>query len=74
MVERQARDLEVRGLNPGLGLNFSLEFKLQFFNAQTIGCIYLSIRFKNAYKTTKNIFLTFVLNATHRLDMFDNKI
>ena len=26
MVECQARDLEVRGSNPGPGLNFSLEF------------------------------------------------
>ena len=28
MVERQARDLEVRGSNPGPSLNISLEFKL----------------------------------------------
>ena len=28
VVEHQARDLEVRGSNPGLGSNFSLEFKL----------------------------------------------
>ena len=28
MVDCHARDLEVRGLNPGPGLNFSLEFKL----------------------------------------------
>ena len=27
MVERQAKDLEVRGSNLGPGLNFSLEFK-----------------------------------------------
>ena len=36
VVEHQARDLEVRGLNPGPRLNFSLEFKFilpskQFF-------------------------------------------
>ena len=28
-IERQVRDLEVRGWNPGLGLNISPEFKLQ---------------------------------------------
>ena len=28
MVERQARDLEVRGSNPGPGSNFSLESKM----------------------------------------------
>ena len=28
MVERQDRNLEVRGSNPGPGSNFSLEFKL----------------------------------------------
>ena len=28
MVERQARNLEVRGLNPGSGSNFSLGFKV----------------------------------------------
>ena len=27
MVERQARDMEVRGSNPGPGSSFSLEFK-----------------------------------------------
>ena len=27
-VESQARDMEVRGSNPSLGSNFSLEFKL----------------------------------------------
>ena len=27
-LESQARDLEVRGSNPGTGSNFSLEFKL----------------------------------------------
>ena len=27
VAERQARDLEVRGSNPGPGSNFSLEFK-----------------------------------------------
>ena len=37
MVKLYARDLEVRGSNPGPGSNFSLELKLQFFKAQTIG-------------------------------------
>ena len=32
MVERQARDLEIRGSNPGPGSNFSLEnLKSNFF-------------------------------------------
>ena len=31
MVERQARDLEVRGSDLGTGSNFSLEFKNRFF-------------------------------------------
>ena len=29
MVEHQARDLEVRGSNPGPGPNFSIEFKFK---------------------------------------------
>ena len=29
-VERQVKDLEVRDSNPGSGLNFSLQFKLEF--------------------------------------------
>ena len=36
MVERQARFVEAQGSNPGPGSNFSLEFKLLFFKAQTI--------------------------------------
>ena len=32
MVECQARDLEVRGSNPGPGSNFSLEFKISFIS------------------------------------------
>ena len=42
MVQRQARDLEMRGSNPGRGSNFSIEFKLQFFKAQHVG-LYLRI-------------------------------
>ena len=51
VVERQARDLEVRGSNPGPGSNFSLEFKLQFLKAQTI-VLYLlvSLILKYDYK------------------------
>ena len=32
VVERQARDLEVRGSNPGPGSNFSLELEFELFN------------------------------------------
>ena len=42
MVERQARDPEVRGSNPVPGSNFSLEFKLLIFRAQTVG-LYLVV-------------------------------
>ena len=35
MVERQARDLEVRGSNPSPDLNISLEFKM---NVSDINC------------------------------------
>ena len=42
MVECQARGLEVLGSNPGPVSNFSLELKLKFFMAQTIG-LYLLV-------------------------------
>ena len=34
VVERQVRDMEVRGSNPGPGLNFSLEFEFKSFSYQ----------------------------------------
>ena len=36
MVERQARDLKVRGTNPGPGSNFSLEFKFKLSQLRVI--------------------------------------
>ena len=40
MVERQAKDLDIRGSNPGPGLNFSLEIKkfLLYHVEQYITC------------------------------------
>ena len=36
MVERHARDLEVRGSNPGPGSNFSLEFKYRYYIVESV--------------------------------------
>ena len=49
MEERQARDLEVRGSKPGLSSSFSLELKLQFFKAKTIGLYLLVNLMKGIY-------------------------
>ena len=34
MVERQARDVEVQGSNPGPGSNFSIEFEFKIVQCQ----------------------------------------
>ena len=41
MVERQARDLKVRGSNPGPGSNFSLEFKIVILQATNYRFVFI---------------------------------
>ena len=49
MVERQARDLEVRGSNPGPGSNFSLELKFKMMdNCSCIVTVLIELAHKNA--------------------------
>ena len=54
VVERQARDLEVRGSNPGTDSNFSLEFKFHSSIIQKIRPKYLVSRIRRRQKITAN--------------------
>ena len=54
MVERQARDLEVRGSNPVPGSNFSLEFKIYINGKSEIGVESSSKQLKLRQEETTN--------------------